>query len=154
MASLPQGNVHRRTALDACTAALSSNHSNWARSIIRAVRGTGYQPNIRCDDLDHILISALSLMLAQGRDAVWDDLDICPRSCPSLNARLCTNAQWFARPLGRHARSLLDLPLSRRCMQRFLRFRMGCHRLPRDTGAWAQPHSCTIRYTEYIRCTV
>ena len=21
-------------------------------------------------------------------------------------------------------------------MQRFLRFRMGCHRLPRDTGAW------------------
>ena len=70
------------------------------------------------------------------RDAVWDGLDICPRTCPSLNARLCTYAQWFARPLGRHARSLLDLPVSRRCLQRFLRLRMGCHRLPRDTGAW------------------
>ncbi len=32
------------------------------------------------------------------------------------------------------ARSLLDLPLSMRCMHRFLRFRMGCHKLPRDTG--------------------
>ena len=36
----------------------------------------------------------------------------------------------------RHARSLLDLPLSMRCMQRLLRFRMGCHKLPRDTGCW------------------
>ena len=90
----------------------------------------------RCDDLDHIDMSALSLMLRQRRDAVWDGLDICPRTCPSLNAKLCTYATWFARPVEKHARSLLDLPVSRRCMQRFLRFRMGCHRLPRDTGAW------------------
>ena len=43
--------------------------------------------------------------------------------------------QWFARPAEKHARSLLDLPVSRRCMQHFLRFRMGCHRLPRDVAA-------------------
>ena len=48
-------------------------------------------------------------------------------------SRLCTYKNWFARPAGRHARSLLDLPLSLRCMQRLLRFRMGCHKLPRDT---------------------
>ena len=136
LAALPQANVFRRIALDACTAAISSNCRNWAHSMFRAVRGTGYQLNIRCDDLDKILAPALTLMLEQRRDAVWDGLDICPRTCPSVNARLCTYAQWFARPAGRHARSLLDLPVSRRCMQRFLRFRMGCHRLPRDAGAW------------------
>ena len=34
----------------------------------------------------------------------------------------------------RHALLFLVLPLSLCCMHRFLRFRMGCHKLPRDTG--------------------
>ena len=136
LASLPIGNVSRHVALDACSAAISQDHRNWAHSMFKAIRGIGYQLNIRCDDLDHIDMSALSLMLTQRRDAVWDGLDICPRTCPSFNAKLCTYATWFARPVEQHARSLLDLPVSRRCMQRFPRFRMGCHRLPRDTGAW------------------
>ena len=136
LAALPQANLYRHIALDACRAAISSNHRNWAHSMFKAIRGTGYQLNIRCDDFDKVLVPALALMLEQRRDAIWDGLDICPRTCPSVNARLCTYAQWFARPVGRHARSLLDLQVSRRCMQRFLRFRMGCHRLPRDTGAW------------------
>ena len=33
----------------------------------------------------NIDIPAWSLMLAQHRDAFWDGLDICPRTCPSLN---------------------------------------------------------------------
>jgi hypothetical protein len=45
----------------------------------------------------------------------------------------------FAEPAEVHARRLLDLPLSRRCMQRFLRFRIGVHRLPRDAGS-SGPH--------------
>ena len=137
LASLPAGNVFRQVALDACLAAISQGHRNWAHSMFKAIRGIGYQLNIRCDDLDQIDTSALSLMLAQRRDAVWDGLDICPRTCPSLNAKLCTYKTWFVRPADKHARSLLDLPVSRRCMQRFLRFRMGCHKLPRDVGAWA-----------------
>ena len=39
----------------------------------------------------------------------------------------------------RHARSLLDIPVSAASMKRLLRFRMGCHRLPRDEGSWAKP---------------
>ena len=136
LASLPAGNVFRQVALDACLAAISQGHRNWAHSMFKAIRGIGYQLTIRCDDLDQIDISALSLMLAQRRDAVWDGLDICPRTCPSLDAKLCTYKRWFVRPADKHARSLLDLPVSRRCMQRFLRFRMGCHKLPRDVGAW------------------
>ena len=105
----------------------------------RTIRGTGYDLFIRQDDMDHIDIQVLFSHLGQRREAVWDDLDICPRTCPTEDSRPCTyNKNWFARPGGRHARSLLDLPLSMHCMrmQRLLRFRMGCHKLPRDTGCW------------------
>ena len=61
-------------------------------------------------------------------------------ACPSQKARCCTYSRWFARPLGKHARSLLDIPVSAACMKGLLRFRMGCHRLPRDEGSWARPN--------------
>ena len=50
-----------------------------------------------------------------------------------MNAIFCTYATWFARPAEKHAKSLLDLPVSQRCMH----FKIGCHRLPRDVAAWA-----------------
>ena len=68
-----------------------------------------------------------------------ETLDICPRTCPSKNSRCCTYARWFARPPDKPARSLLDIPISAACMQGLLRFRMGCHRLPRDEGSWTKP---------------
>ena len=78
----------------------------------------------------------LSSHLGQRRDVVWDNLDICLRTCPTEDSRLCSYNNWFARPAGHHAGSLRDLPLSMCCMQRLLRFRMGYHKLPRDTGCW------------------
>ena len=87
-------------------------------------------------DMDAIDITALRHFITQRRDAVWEGLDVCPRTCPSVGARLCTYAAWFARPPHKHARSLLDLPLSSRCMQTLFRFRMGVHRLPKDEGSW------------------
>ena len=53
------------------------------------------------------------------------DLVSCPRTCPAEDSHLCINNNWFARPAGCHGSSLLDLPLSMRCMQRLLRFRTG-----------------------------
>lgn len=51
--------------------------------------------------------------------------------------------QRIARPPDKHARSLLDIPVSVAWMTGILRFRMGCHRLPRDEGSctptWARP---------------
>ena len=66
-------------------------------------------------------------------------LDICPRTCPSALFRCCTYARWFARPSNVQSRSLLDIPVSAACMRGLLRFRMGCHHLPRDEGSWARP---------------
>lgn len=58
-------------------------------------------------------LAALSLMLAHRRDAVWDGLDVCPRTCIclSLNANLCTYETWFVRP----AESMLGHFWSFRC---------------------------------------
>ena len=55
------------------------------------------------------------------------------RHCTSHHPSLTRNVLLSEK----HAWSLLDLPLSRRCLQRFLRFRMGCHGLRRDIAAWA-----------------
>ena len=132
LAFLLAGSVFRHVALEACSAVISHDHRNWAHFTSKATRGIGHRLNIRCADLDHIDISMLSLMLAQCRNAVWDGLDICPKTCPSLNAKSSTFATWFARHAEKHARSLLDLVVSWRCTQRFLHFKMGCHRLPRD----------------------
>ena len=67
--------------------------------------------------MDHIEIQGLSSNLSQRRDAVWDKLDICPRTWPTEDSRLCTYKNRFARPAACHADSLLDMPLSKSCMQ-------------------------------------
>lgn len=80
--------------------------------------------------MDHIDMQVLSLHSTQRRNAVWDNLGICSRNCPTEDSRQCTHKNWFAMPAGNHiwdmqAGTLLDLLLSMRCMQRLLRFRMG-----------------------------
>ena len=97
---------------------------------------------------DLVLNATCRCDLRQRRDVVWDILDICSRTCPTEDLHLCTYKNWFARPAERHARSLLDLPLSTRCMQRLLRFRVGCHKLPRDTGCWLR-----VPRLDCVHCT-
>ena len=138
LTALPPDNIHRCMALDSCKSAIGprNRRKNWAGSMYRAIIDTAYQLAIRLDDMDAIDITALRHFITQRRDAVWEGLDVCPRTCPSVGARLCTYAAWFARPPHKHARSLLDLPLSSRCMQNLFSLRMGVHRLPKDEGSW------------------
>ena len=136
------GTMYKLIALDCCTAAVVSSRRNWAWSIFRAIRGTGYELGIRVDDMDVIDITALTQHIAQlveQRDSIWDGLAVCPRTCPSQKARCCTYLRWFARPPDKHARSLSNILASAACMKGLLRFRMACHRLPRDEGSWARP---------------
>ena len=82
-----------------------------------------------------IRLQVLSSHLTQHRDAVWENLGICPRIGSTEESRLCTYKNCLGKPAGGHARSLPVLPLSMRCMQRLLRFGMGCHKLPRTLDA-------------------
>ena len=76
----------------------------------------------------HIAHTIFRHLLTDGRQRVWDDLDICPRTAPSQGARKCTYERWFRKPSWAGA-SPLTLPLTHAAMQRFLRFRTGCHGL-------------------------
>ena len=78
------------------------------------------------------LMWLMSLLLLDAPDRqLWEGVDICPRTCPSEDATLCTYVRWFARPAGlRQPGPLVMQPLSARCMRTLLRFRMGSHSLP------------------------
>ena len=138
LAALPPCHLYKRIAMHACHSAVTSSVRNWAWSMFRKVRDLGYDMNIRIDAMDILDVSRIQQLIDRQHQAVWQDLDYCPRTCPSTKSRLCTYQAWFARLSGRSGPSIVSLPLSVRCLQRFIRFRTGCHGLPRDTGSWAR----------------
>ncbi len=136
LAGLPSTHLYKRVALHACRAAMTKSVKNWAYYMFKGIRQLGYDLTIRIDALDFIDMGKVKQLLARRQTAIWQQLDFCPRTCPSSKARLCTYACWFDQLPGLQRQPLLSLPLSVRCMHRFLRFRMGCHSLPRDVGSW------------------
>ena len=56
------------------------------------------------------------------------------RTASSRGAKQCAYGRWFRRPAW-SAASPLKLPLTHATLQRFLRFRTGCHGLPKDNGS-------------------
>jgi hypothetical protein len=138
LAALPPGSIYRCMALESCQSAIGPQDSrnNWTGSMYSIILGTSYQPGIRMDDMDVIDITALNCFITQQREAVLTGLNSCLRTCPSTGACFCKYAAWFAQPPHKHARSLLDIPLPSKCLESFLRFRMGVHRLSTDAGSW------------------
>ena len=104
----------------------------WVAGLSKALQAAGYafQPQ----HLHSIDIGQLQSLLRGGWKRIWDDLDICPRTAPSQGARKCTYARWFRKPFWAGT-SPLTLPLTHAAMQRLLRFRTGCHGLPKDIGS-------------------
>ena len=98
--------------------------------------------DIRVDDLDPIAEATFKSYRSDVQDAAWQallatwqGLSVNPRTCPRDNMpRLCTYNAWFARPAVTHRKVIFRLPLSNKCVQSLLRFRLGCHNLPRDVG--------------------
>ena len=139
LAALPANNFHRQVALDDCWDAITRNVKNWAWAFMRGLRRIGYEFVIRFDTLVPVEVDAVMQLLDAQALQVWNDIDICPRTCPSSNATLCTYHRWFARPACvRHPCQLLQQPLSARCLRILLKFRMGCHSLPNVSGRWAR----------------
>ncbi len=154
LAALPANNFHRQVALDDCWDAVTRNVKNWAWAFMRGLRRIGYQFIIRFDTLVPVEVASVMQLLDAQALQVWDDIDICPRTCPSSNATLCTYHRWFARPdCLRHPCQLLQQPLSARCLRLLLKFRMGCHSLPNVSGRWARvprPQRLCMRCAQQI----
>ena len=123
---------HKAMAQDAVQLKQGTGAKGWVAGLSNALQTAGYafQPQ----QLQGIDIERLQALLRDGRQRVWDDLDICPRTAPLQGVRKCTYEQWFRKPSWA-ATSPLTLPLTHAAMQRFLRFRTGCHGLPKDIGS-------------------
>ena len=140
LAAALAASLHRWIALASCRSAVARNVHNWAWSFFRGVRVCGYVLDIRVDDLDPIAEAAFNAYLSDVHDAswqglvdTWQGLSVNPRTCPRENMpRLCTYNACFARPATIHRRTIFRLALSNKCVQTLLRFRLGCHNLPRD----------------------
>ena len=123
---------HKAMAQDAVQLMPVTGTKGWVAGLSKALQAAGYafQPqHLQGND-----IGRLQALLTDGRQRVWDDLDFCPRTAPSRGARKCMYERWFRKPSWAGA-SPLTLPLTHAAMQRFLRFRTGCHGLPKDIGS-------------------
>jgi hypothetical protein len=137
LAALPARHFYKRVALDACRAAVTLNVKNWAWAMFRGLRDLGYDMVISATDMVPLDVKRVCQLLDGQAAAMWEHLDVCPRTCPSSKARLCTYQAWCARLHSCSRKSFVNLPLSASCIKKVLRFRMGCHGLPRDSGSWA-----------------
>ena len=82
--------------------------------------------------MDLISLAQVRQQLQGQLDAHWDGLALCPRTCATQGARLCTYEAWFAATHPR--RHCLGISVSATTLRLFLRFRTGCHGLPVDQG--------------------
>jgi hypothetical protein len=137
LACQPDASLHKLVTLSDCSDAVSHGVRNWAHAFMRGLRDLGYSFIIRCDAMDVVDLGRVQQLLHVRAAQQWQGLHVCPRTCPSPRARLCTYHRWFARPsfapsaLPRHA---ARLQCSAGTLRRFLRFRAGCHGLPVDVG--------------------
>ena len=84
----------------------------------------GYHMQLDLVALHSIDIGDLRCCLAAQLAQPWSGLAASPRTCSSSGARLCTYLQWFACP-GPMRAGILRLPLPRKALVCFLRFRTG-----------------------------
>ena len=132
LCDLPGDSLYRQVALDDISDANTRQVRNWAGSFHQHLRDVGYATE--STTLLPVCFDTVLQLLSASNALLWNNLDFCPRTCPSQNATLCTYSRWFSRPLGLRHPSLLQLPISACCMRVLLRFRLGCHSLPIVSG--------------------
>ena len=78
-------------------------------------------------EVDSVVEALTECLQSTGSGSLY-----CPRAARTQGLVLCTYKQWF-KPYS-PCRRCCQLPVSGRCMQRILQFRLGCHGLPIATG--------------------
>jgi len=124
-----------------------SSHHEYAKLGLILLSGVrGYMLDIRVDDLDPIAEATFSSHLRDSCDADWQrlianwqDLYVNPRTPPP--SKLCT---YLTRPIGIHSETIFRLALLHRCIKAILKFKTGCHNLPRDMGRRTEVSSLEI----------
>ena len=137
IAAMRPDTLHYRVLLHDLRLAIVEGKETFAGTLVQQLKKLGYYiaDHVRFDSILHIDISQVKDLLEHQSDLLWDGLDISPRSCPSSRALFCRYQRWFARPSHVPRRkSALKLHLPDRILRAFMRFRLGCHNLPVDSG--------------------
>ena len=134
LAALPVGSLYHTVCLDSLTDAFHGGACNMASSLASyaCLRSVGFDmPRVHdvvpLLDVDGIVDALTMRLQGTGSASLF-----CPRAAPTQGVGSYTCEQWF-RPSSLRTR-YCQLPISGRRMQRFLQFRLGCHRLPIATG--------------------
>jgi hypothetical protein len=134
LASLPQGHLFARVARGDCSIGVTTRSPTWAGTVMKEVLAVGYPYPVDAHSLHAIDLRAIKELLRSRASSAWRDLSVIPQLCPSDRAQLCSYHRWFRRPAHVSRRALLFLPIPVSRLRLFLRFRMGVHGLPIDSG--------------------
>jgi hypothetical protein len=132
--ALPAGDLYRDLMFDSLQEAVMPGPLN--KGFVKGLHEQCAQLGFPLTDLGLLPVSLKMIMhLSQlQRRIEFDDVDTCPRTCPSAGAMVCTYRRWFLRDPGQGGRPFLQLPANARKVTQLLRFRLGCHGLPSDVG--------------------
>ena len=119
---------------------------NWVTGLKHKLASVGYVFDLEVDALPEIDSVCLRSKLRTLAHAPWLNLHESPRLAPTVGSRLCTYHRWFAGPRSGH-RPITMLPVSAKVVKSLLRFRTGCHGLPRDIGSRTGLARCDRIYT-------
>ena len=106
----------------------------WLGGLRRALRGLGYPLPPGGGALLPVSLGAVAALRRAAAAARWALAAPCPRTAPRVGARLCTYSRWFL-ALSGPGGAVLRLAVPLAVLRDFLRFRTGCHGLPRDVGS-------------------
>jgi hypothetical protein len=116
---------------------ITTGRETFAGTVLGLLKKIGYHTadHVHLDKLDRLDVRRVQDLLDRQADLLWEGLHPGPRACPSSRALYCRYYRWFILPqhVPKHkAAHKPSLPL--KAFKTFLRFRLGCHDLPLDTG--------------------
>ena len=131
---LPMGDLYRDLMFDSLQEAVT--HGPLNKGFVKGLTEQCAQIGFSLADLGLLPVNLKMIMnLSQLQQrAGMDDVDTCPRTCPSAGAMVCTYRRWFLREPGQGGRPFFQLPANARKITQLMRFRLGCHGLPSDVG--------------------
>ena len=127
IAALPVGSFFHTVLLDSCYDAFHHDAFNFTSSVAACSHRDGVSMPRDTDRVPMLDISAVIDALKADLQGLCPSTLSCPRQAPTCGLVRCTYDHWF-QPVSA-CRRYCQLPVAGKNMKRFLRFRLGFHKL-------------------------